>query len=521
MKRILSKALLLVATGLALVSCDKEFNEIGSDFVGDNHFDLQSKTFPVVAFNQKANAVQSNNLPINSLGIYNHPVFGKTTASFVTQVELLNVNPTWAENPQVTKVELTVPYFADRTAFDSETGTSTYELDSIFGSGKINLKVYESNYFLRDLDPATGFQQSQKYYSDQGPEFDASAGQQLNDDPNPAQNSEFFFDPAEIQITTTNDEGEQVVTERLAPRMNLLLNKAFFQEKIFGASASGQLVNNNQFKQYFKGLYFKVSPAASNPDGGSLAQLNFKQGKITITYLAGPETDREERTYVINLTGNTVNLLENAENPAYANAVLNPNMVQGDDRLYLKGGSGSVAVLKILQGDSDGDGIDDLEYLKNEGILINDASLTFTVDRSAFPDGQPNPYRIYLYDINNKRPLIDYSADVTTVSGDSQKNKYIHDGIYNKGADTYRIRLTNHIRNLVNLDSTNVSLGLAVTSDINNIGMSRLRQENATLNNHVPVTKIMDPRGTVLYGSNLPAGDPKRVELKIFYTKPN
>lgn len=521
MKRMLTKALLCLAAGVALVSCDKDFNEIGSDFVGDDHFGLTAKSYPVVAYGQKVNAVQSNNLPINSLGIYNHPVFGKTTASFVTQIELLNQNPTWGENPQVTKVELTVPYFATRTDFDSDTGNSTYALDSIFGSGKINLKVFESNYFLRDLDPSTGFQQFQRYYTDQGPDFDANHGIQLNDEASPAQNDEFFFDPAEVLVYETNDEGEQVVTERLAPRMRLNLNKSFFQEKIFGASAAGQLVNNNQFKQYFKGLYFKVIPAASNPDGGALAMMNFKQGKISVTYEVGPADAREEKTYVINLTGNTVNLLENADNTQYASAVANADPVNGDSKIYLKGGMGAVAVVKIFQGDGDGDGIDDLEFLKNENILVNDASLTFTVDRTVMPDGQPNPLRVFLYDINNKRPLIDYSADVTTVSGNPQKNKYIHDGIYDKVTDRYRIRLTNHVRNLVNRDSTNVTLGLAITSDINNAGMARLRQDNAVLNSVVPVTSVIDPRGTVLYGSNLPVADPKRVQLKIYYSKPN
>lgn len=521
MKKLFFKTLLGIAVISLLFSCDKDFNEIGSDFVGDDHFNLLSKTFPVITFDQNTHAVQSNNLPINSLGILNHPVFGKTTASFVTQLELLNINPTFGENPVITKVELTVPFFARRTDFDSETGNSTYELDSVYGSGKINLKVFESNYFLRDYDPATGFQQLQKYYSDQGADFDNNIGVQLNDDASATQNSAFFFNPAEVILYDTDDNGNQIVKERLAPRISLNLNKDFFQNKIFGPTAAGQLANNNQFKQYFKGLYFKVMPSEADPEANAWAMLNFKQGKITISYQVGPSDAREDKNYVINMTGNTVNLFENIDNTDYLSAITNSDAINGDSKLYLKGGEGSVAVIKILQGDGDGDGIDDLDFLKNENMLINDASITFTVDRTILPETANNPYRVLLYDINNKRPIVDYVTDVTTVSGNPQKNKFIHDGIYNKVTDRYRIRLTNHIRNLVDRDSMNVTLGLAITNDINNTGMARLRQDNTTLNQVIPVTSVMDPRGTVLYGGNLPADDPKRVTLKIYYSKPN
>lgn len=508
-KRIYS--VLAVVLGLAFVACDKDFNEIGSDFVGDDHFNLESVTVPLVAYDVKAGAVQSNNLPVNPLGIYNHSVFGKTTASFVTQVQLISGNPSFDENPEVTRVELTVPYFSHRTEFDSETGVTTYKLDSIYGEGKINLKVYESTYYLRDFDPASNFTQAQKYYSDQSVDFDGNHGIQLNDDTSAAQNDEFFFDSAEVLTYRTNSDGEQVIDKRLAPMMKLNLNKDFFQEKIFGSSASGQLVNNNQFQQYFKGLYFKVSHAASNPTGGALSMINFKQGKITIYYKAGEGDERDdEKTFVLNLTGNSVSLLENEDNPTYLAGVTNSDPILGDSRLYLKGGSGSVGVIKIPQ--------EDIDQLKNQNLLINDASIFITVDRTVLPEDAPNPFRIYIYDINKKQPLIDYIADATEFVSKPQKNKYIHDGIYNKASDKYRIRITNHIRDLVDKDSTNVNLGIAITSDIRNYGMMKTRTDNAELNNSVPLTKITDPRGTVVYGSTPEAGE-NRMYLKIYYTR--
>jgi hypothetical protein len=69
-------------------SCDRDINEIGSGVIGDDHYGLNIYNSDVVAYNQSIGAVQTNDLPVNQFGVYNNPVFGKTTASFVSQVAL-------------------------------------------------------------------------------------------------------------------------------------------------------------------------------------------------------------------------------------------------------------------------------------------------------------------------------------------------------------------------------------------------------------------------------------------------
>src|SRR6478752_2951504 len=147
-------------------SCDKEFNVVGEDIIGDNSFNIKKEEFPVVAYNQKLGPIQSNNLPINALGIYNNPSFGTTKANFVTQVSLKTVNPTIdAATAKIKSVVLTIPYFIDRTqtVLDATTGKSTYVLDSIYGPSlaKMKLSLYESGYYMRNLDPADQFTQPQ------------------------------------------------------------------------------------------------------------------------------------------------------------------------------------------------------------------------------------------------------------------------------------------------------------------------------------------------------------------------
>ena len=155
-------------------SCDQDFNEMGSGIVDDNHFAfLPDTTSTISAYSQSSGVVQSNNLPINSLGIYKDPVFGKVKSNFVTQLELETVNPVFltANNPVLDSVVLTIPYFSTKKT-DSN-NISTYTLDSIKGTSAINLKVYESGYVLNSLDPTDNFQSQQNYYTDQTVDFDS------------------------------------------------------------------------------------------------------------------------------------------------------------------------------------------------------------------------------------------------------------------------------------------------------------------------------------------------------------
>ena len=549
------KYMLFVMFVVIFSSCDKDFNEIGSSIIGDDHYGLiKDDTHTLVAYNQNLGSVQSNNLPVNSLGYYNNPFFGKTKASVVTQVELIGANPTFGTNPTVTKVELSLPYYSTLTNTDATTGDHTYELDSIYGSSKIKLSVYESKYYLRDLDAATGFEDVQKYYSGDGPNFDANKNpDRLNDDADsPSQNDAFFFSNEELKTYKTVD-GTQTVDTRTAPGMRINLRKSFFQDKIFNGSTAGKLINNNVFKEYFRGLYFKTEANSDSPDQGSLAMLDFKKGKITITYnVSVTATDgtitTEEKTLILNLAGNTVNVFENDYSNEYVtNITSGINTAQGDSKLFLKGGAGSMAVISLfgetdIRGfDTDGnptsgpngvsDELDDLRNPSNgQKLLINEANLIFSIDSSAI-SGASEPNRIYLYDLNNKRPIIDYYTDIS-LNSIPKFNKAIHGGIIekattgNKRGYQYKIRLTNHIRNLINKDSTNIRLGLVVTEAIATVTSAKLKTPTLTgiPVDRTPLSNVINPLGTVLFGNNIPVGDPnyaKRLKLEIYYTKPN
>jgi len=538
----LFKTFLIGFSILFFASCDKDFNELGSEIVGNENYSLNKEAIDLVAYNQNIGVYRTSNLPLNSLGTYTNPIFGKTTANFVTQVQLVSNSPKFyrtASTIIIDSVYLYVPYFSSVKSTDATSGDSTYELskDSIFGDKEIDLKVYESKYYLRDNDPSTGFQEPQHYYSNQQNEIEATLdlSTPLNIDnrniqdstatADNSQNSKFVFSNKQIKLYKNIGTTNVAVKERLAPGMLLSLRKDFFRQKIFNAPA-GVLFNNNIFEDYFRGLYFKVNNAPSSVNQGSLAKLNFANGYIKIIYRdnkSDTDTALVRRTLDIKLGGNTVNLITSD----WSNPVTSPNTTVGDNKLYLNGMGGSMAVIDLFAGTA---GAAKLQEIKDNNWLVNEANLTFTIDKDALVNSSgsaPEPNRIYLYDLNNKRPLIDYFADLTTANS-PKYNKFIFGGIIKKDASTrgttYKIKITNHIRNLILKDSTNVKLGLVVTESINNpsnVNLFTPFANNGVTTKFVPSMSVVNPLGTILFGSNPGVPLQQRLKLEVFYTKPD
>jgi len=555
------KIFFLAITVVFFTSCDKDFNTIGGDLIGDEHFGLVHDSINVLSYNQNIGPVQSNNLPVNPLGIYEDETFGTIEASFVTQLVLASPNPVVGNNAIVDNVELSIPYYSTVVDRDLESGASVYRLDSIYGpeASKIKLSVYENGYFIRDLDPNTNFADAQKFYTDQASLFEGlKRPVLLNDSINtPSQNQEFFFNKAERQKKVSTNGVE--TTTRFAPAMVLALNKSYFQNVIVNVAKKsdgtdpGKLTNNDVFKDYFRGLYFKVEKSGASP--GQLAMMNFKAGTVTINYKEDlvttangqSTTTRVAKSIVLNMTGNTVSLVKNTKKTVYEDAITtNVNKTAGDSRLYVKGGEGAMSVLElfdktdVLGYDASGnvsnvpnnipDELDELrriDPLTKRAKMINEASLVFHVDKAAMGTTKI-PKRIYLYDLSNSTVLLDYLYDSST--GTNAKNgQLIFGGQLQKSTDGeyyYKFRITEHIRNLVkNLSSKNVKLGVVVTEDIRNTTMNALFSK-FTLNDQneifkIPQASVLNPLGVVLYGGAASVPDAKRLKLKIYYTKPN
>ena len=592
---------LFLVFAMVFISCDQDFNTIGSDLVGDEHFDFSTHEAQLKAYSVKTEEVQTNNLPINPLGFYNNPYFGITKANFVTQVSLVTEQPKYGTNVQVENVILYVPFFSTVESTNTD-GSKVYALNSVYGTNKeskMKLSVYENGYYLHSYNPLDNSQTAQRYFSDgsangtsinfenlkrgnDGNGNSVQNGTRLNDSPNTAENDQFFFNKAEIIVyktkfnTTTgileyvdandvvlanqNDASLRVVKERLAPGIYLTLNKAFFKKRILEAG-SANLINNNEFKQYFKGLYFKMEQLPG--EEGAMAMINFSNAKVNINYSsvedgAATGTAATSKTAVLNLGvnsgANSVSLQDYSYSGVYNTGLSASNQVTGQNsNLFLKGGKGSVVYIDVF-GDTDVkqlvNGVfvaganqvpDELEELRLKGWLINEAYLECYIDKTAMAGAnQLEAERLYLFDATNQKPLVDYTFDATT-SSNTKYNKLIFGGIIerddtaDKKGIKYKIRITQHINNLINSTDTNlnknVRLGLTVTENIaysnsyyykNPLSLNNTIMGTNDVVKYFPVASVMEQQGVVLHGTNPSSADAsKKLKLVIHYTKPN
>ena len=352
----------------------------------------------------------------------------------------------------------------------------------------------------------------------------------------------------EIILVTRDEEGEILTSETLPPSLRIKLEdnlpESFWETLIFDKEGQDELSSANNFYNYFRGLFFKVEQ--TNSQSGSLLQMNFGSAdahlKIYYTYettsATTDETTVRQGVYDMRFGGNTIALFENTFNDNIAQFINNANEEQGDSQLFLKGGEGSMAVVELFSEDENGnnfqDFINDFREVINEGEadeeriikrLVNEAYIEFFIDDSALLPDTDYPNRIYMYDLDNDVPLIDYIQD-PTVNPNSSDSKFYHLVPLNVETDEngnetkkYKVRLTEHINNLIINDLTNIRLGLLVSSNVGAVNTQKLLDYDEKVKG-IPAGSVLSPKGVILHGSN--SEDPlKKVKFKIYYSQPN
>ncbi|MBC9794558.1 DUF4270 domain-containing protein [Sinomicrobium weinanense] len=556
----LYKAILLLGGIAFFASCDNEVNTLGTDIIGGGNFETERVEFDVYAYNHKLSAVQTNGMPLYQLGVFNDPIYGKTEAGIVSQLYLATSTfgvvsqpkeeeyandgkaSTTPENEKVTKVYLNIPFFsrvADGETENNEDGNPVarkYDLDSIFGdkSAEFQLKVEELTYYLRDLDPSSGFVEQQEYFSDR--DFSGHIGMILYDSVAKIDNKEILIYKEDDPDTDDVNEGDEV-SQRLTPRIRVPLKNEFFQQ-ILDKEGSDELLSSNNFKEFIKGLRF----SAYNFSNDVLMLLDWNNANIQVEYQYdrvntsnNNEIVKNNSSFSLSLAAFTIN--SNTGGRSKQNNVVNiltndpyPSEIEGEmdtetnaSRIYVKGGAGTLPELRLF--DPPGDSTE-LKKVKGQGWIINDANLTFYIDREKLDalQGLTEPPRIYVYNLEDNKVLADVELDYTT-SQDNNLAKQIFGGILEKEDDKgvrYKIRITEHINQILNEDAANVKLGLAVTANINYTNnVSAGAGENGDTELHVPEASVINPLGTILYGGgDMETGnEDKRLKLEIFYTK--
>ena len=418
----------------------------------------------------------------------------------------------------------------DTESKNPDGNATVYELDSLMGNSeaKFKLKVNELNYYLRAYDPESNFEKYQKYYSNNEIASNFS-GTVLFDDEIEINSKELVFWNEDDPETDDVDESE-TIKDRLTPRVRVSLDKDFFQKKIIDNEGSQDLANNENLKLFLKGLVIKAYDF-SDP---LLMILNFNEAEIRLVYgyqkydkkdtpddTSDDVIEESEETFKLNMQGYKINSFKNDLYPGSINSEVN-DTINNPKSVYLKGGEGVMAEIELFKND---DGIDILEEIRAKQWLVNEANLSMYIDKDMLSSngGIIEPSRLYLFDIKNKAPVIDYFIDNSSGPKESQ-NKVVHGGLIQLDEDDkglmYKIKISEHIKNVIRKDSTNVRLGLVVSSDISS--SMNIEVDQSDLMTFIPSSTAINPLGTVLIGPSPSAENySKRMRLNLYYTEVN
>ena len=530
---------------LAFVSCEKDFASFDSEVINSENainFSTNSVEYSLTTQSEMVNPVQTNNLPSFLLGSYNHPQYGRSNSSFVGQMVPSEYNHDFGDNVVLDSVVLTIPYFS-RGIDTSEEGDITYEIDSVYGDDPIKISVYRNNFFFRTFDPFSDFDTSQSYYSNGSLSVEEIIdGTQLEGELL-FETDDFTPSAEQINLTEIDTAGNPYVAQRIAPALRFKLNNPndnFWETNFFENEGNQVLTNEPNFKEFFRGLYIKVE---SNSNG-SIMLLNFASSntKLTIHYTSDntnigdsdtgsvDEIETNQHEYEMNFSGNLINLFDN-ENPIDVGLI---DQTNGNENIYLRGGEGIISTLDLFSGsitNDNGEEISEFDHFKqffyddisDEPIrIVNEAYIEFFVNQNFANDDEPE--RIYIYNYEQNTALIDYFLDqsVSSLTINAKINHLeplVRDSLDDDKGIKYKIRITEHLNNLILRDSTNAKLALGVISDVASVQNFKILDGLESENKRLASGIILSPKGTILHG-NLSADIEKRPKIKIYYTEP-
>ncbi len=531
---------------LCTQSCEKDFTSIDSDVINSDNainFETSSIEYPIVTHSKIVDPVQSNNLPSFLLGYNNHAIYGESTSSFLGQMVPDQYSPDFGDNVVLDSVVLTIPYFS-RGVETSDEDDITYELDSVYGGSPIKLSIYRNNFFLRSFDPYGEFDDIQKYYSNGSLSDAESISQGQLEGELLFEIDDFSPSASQINLTEVDTSGVTFVSQKIAPAIRFRLDTPdddYWQNLIFENETDPVLNNENNFKEFFRGLYVKVEGINSE---GSMMLLNLASTNtnLTIHYTSDTPITSETDTgsvdditsyqndYVINFSGVLLNIFDNN----FSIDVSSSDEVNGDENIYLKGGEGYVGMVDLFNGTVEnemGDQVDAFDHFKSffyDDIsesplkLINEAYIEFYVNQDLNLENEPD--RIYLYNYEQNTSLIDYFID-QSVSSTTINAKINHleplqrvdDDPEGQGIK-YKIRITEHLNNIILRDSSNARLGLGVINDIAATSFFSILNEGEE-DIELASGTILSHKGTILHGNQSQQED-KRPKIKIYYTEP-
>lgn len=384
-----------------LVACNSEKNDLGlgmlpaEDLMNVRNISVSDK---ITSYTFNENGIVANKGTTNLLGTLNDPVFGKTTANYAAQFRLTSF-PDFGTNPEVDSVRL---YLFYRNVYGDTITTQ-------------HIKVYEME---AGLNPDAEYTQ------------DIDLKSMASDIPL----AEFDYTPKVELDSATQDTNFQLLTIPLDITLG---------EKLIGAD-SLDMVNNDVFLQYFKGLLFESADvsgegslvtlytASSSKFQGSALLVYYNNDENTVLLKEGEDPDTLSQAYLITQYSARVSEFKHD----YSGAPFLGSLDQEDeesDLIYVQPTGGLKSRITIA----------DLESWKDSTNMgINKAEIIFHVDTVAS-------------DIHNYPPPSQLLFTFVAPDGEEYRpddyffNPAYYGGVLDTSDYTYRFNITQHMQQII------------------------------------------------------------------------
>jgi hypothetical protein len=483
---------------IGIISCESDIEGVGVNIVDNGVFETNSYSSELISYNNNIENVKSNQLGQYLLGVYKNDDFGQIEASIVSQLtHNTSLFTGFGDSPSIDAVILSIPYQATRQAEDNDNGSPKFEIDSVFGNKDVayNLSVYEVETYLNTLDPSDPSEELD-YYSDQTYAFNSNALYAELFNPN-EQDTVLYIDRPGIilDLDTMEHDVDTIKITGVLPFIQIPLDKDFFtNEFLINPSA---FESTTTFVDFFRGLLIQATPA-SDPDA-SITALDLSLANMSIYYTNDVDGVKTKQTAVFNFSGVTSNIYQRDYTSSNVEPFIpsSPNTTTGDEKLYLQGAAGSMALIDLF-------GDDNIEELRNNNWLINQANLIFYIDQSS--DVSLLPERLFLYNYEEDIQLTDVLTETATYDGFLENDE---DG----NPWRYKINITDYVSNVLKsddpLEPTKLGLKVFNISDFPTaFGDVDVRDLSWTI------------KGVVVHGNNTTDID-KRSKLEIIYSEIN
>lgn len=492
---------------LSIISCEKDFTNIGTDIVKNTKFNTKSLTFYVNTTASNINPVRTDNIELGNnkeidylLGIYENDDYRKLEASLVSQLSLGSFKKLGKDSSRVIdKAFLTIPFPATKSKKKGNKGKPIFTVDNVIGDKpeNVTIRVYRNGTFLNRLDPKDPTKKN-RYFSSKKykklEELTKNSGHKLSVNPN---DTLFVFKRFKTKSKTENYTFK-LNNKSVSPFLTIPLDKNKIKKLLLDKATSTELSSPDNFANYFRGLIIEATG-----NDGALIPFSFSGISPSLHIYYTDFLQKKGKVVGKVKHKSTVFPLSGITNSMYKSSLNSKNSIPNNS-ITLQGAVGLEAEIKLLTKQQ-------IEELRSKNLLINDASLTFYINGTLDTANVPKKILLYKeYTVNDKKVyghVKDAYTETLTFGGNLK--------LSNKKPNRYTLKITDYISSLLDPKSNETlpTLKLKVFNTFTDKAV-----KGKVLDTIVKSYSWNPATVTIFNGSNSVAKE-KRAQLKISYSE--